>query len=368
MNHRFPVVVAVAASIILTSSPVAASQPATKVLPVTAVVHSNTFVPGTVNRHPVGSPPVGPHADKKDRTEIVGMRTRTSNTYNIGQLNEADIYPGSINYQDLRGRWQPIDNSLVPSHRAGYAYTNAANRYVVDLPTDLSTGPVRFTSGNSWVEFSLSGSAGKGVASADTDTFVNALPGVTLSLSARNDAMKETLTLENIAAGNNFTYTLRLAAGLRAIPNAQGGIDFVSETGQTAFSFLAPYMFDSSAGPNMTSRAVSMSLTQNQSGLIVKLVADPTWLSSPSRKWPIGIDPTITLTGSDCEILSGVPNSSYCGSTNINIAYDGTFVDRALVNIRPETVLSNVQVVSASLQMYTSTIQPQTPRRSVSTN
>jgi RHS repeat-associated protein len=352
MNHRLLVPLAVFVSVILSSSPVVASQPPIRVMPGTAVVHSNTFVPGRINRQPVGGPPAGPHAEKKSRTEIVGLRTRTSNTYSIGQLNEADIYPGSINYQDSRGSWRPIDNSLVPSRRKGYAYTNAANRYTVDLPPDLGSGPVRFAVGSDWLEFSLSGSAGKGGVSADTDTFVNALPGVSLSFSARNDAMKETLTLESISAGNSFTYDMRMAAGLRATPNAQGGIDFVNEASQTQFAFLAPYMFDSSKGSNMASHAVSMTLTQNGSGLSVKVVADRTWLSDPSRKWPISIDPTITLTGSDCEILSGAPSSSYCGSTNINIAYDGTFVDRALVNIRPETVLSNVQIVSASLQMY----------------
>lgn len=312
----------------------------------------DTFVPQAINRTPTGGPPVGLHPQTQQRTEVVGKRTRTSDTYSLGQLYEAVVYPGSINYQDAAGKWQPIDNTLVQSSRTGYALTNKANRYAADLPSDLSQAPVRFALGSSWVEFSLVGATGKGAVSSDTDTFLNALPNVSVAFSARNDALKEALSLQSLAAGNSFSYRVQTSPDLSAKAQPAGGISFIDGSGRTQFSFAPPTMFDAAGGQTNIPHAVTMNLSQGPSGLTVSLVADSTWLSDPARKWPVTIDPTISLTGSDCWLTSGLPNSSYCGSTDIRVGTDGFAYARALVKIQPETVLGRVEVRSASLQLY----------------
>lgn len=68
------------------------------------------------------------------RGEIPSLRTRTSRTYrtSTGDL-EAQVSPGPINYQTSSG-WSPIDNTLVSSSRAGFAYTNSGNDWHVFFP------------------------------------------------------------------------------------------------------------------------------------------------------------------------------------------------------------------------------------------
>lgn len=48
--------------------------------------------------------------------EIPSLRTRTSRTYDLGNGDYmAEIYEGSINFRNASGKWQSIDDTLVPT-------------------------------------------------------------------------------------------------------------------------------------------------------------------------------------------------------------------------------------------------------------
>lgn len=93
--------------------------------------------------------------------ELPALRTRTSHTF-LGSdgTYQAQIFSGSINYQDANGAWQPIDNTLVSGSEKGIVYQNKANHYRLQLPPTLQA-PVRITAGDAWVAFSLKGASGK---------------------------------------------------------------------------------------------------------------------------------------------------------------------------------------------------------------
>ncbi|MGI8689193.1 MAG: hypothetical protein ACR2M3_11500 [Thermomicrobiales bacterium] len=156
----------------------------------------------TATAAPIPSPPAAPAAapqacaanqpasDKTPLTvaegkgiEVVSLRTRTSRTFapkpaahTKGAQSSPGttliVAPGSLNFQDSTGAWQPIDNALVAN---GGAATNKANRYTVILPADLGSAPVRVASGGLSVEMTLVGAKGSGTICGDTKTFANAL-------------------------------------------------------------------------------------------------------------------------------------------------------------------------------------------------
>jgi YD repeat-containing protein len=350
MKRQLALILAVSGVIAASLTGPAASVHAS---PSPAGAASKIFTPTHINRTPTGSPLDGRHNVVQRRSEIISKRAAVSNTYDLGGLEQAVIHPGSINYRDAGGLWQAIDDTLIPDTRMGYAYVNRANRYSLEFPSDLSAAPVRFTTRDGWVELSLIGARGPAAVSNNSARFQNALPGVDLAYTAGNDQAKETLSLQNSAAAKQFTYQLTVSPGLSPNAATGGRIDFSNSQRALAFSFAAPYMYDASNGSTALSRAISVKLEQNAAGWLLTVTPDAAWLGQPSRVWPVVIDPTVVLTGSDCEMLSGVPNTSYCGLSNINVGFDGTYKDRALVNIRPEAVLgNNVQVRSASLQMY----------------
>ncbi len=306
----------------------------------------------------------GPAARKPIKQELTGLRTANSRTYKLDGKYETDIYAGSLNYKDSRGLWQVIDDTLTPVSTPGYAYKNKANRYTALLPSNLAATPVRVSSGSSWAEFGLTGSAGSPTATGQTATYPNALPGVSLAFAAQADALKESVILQSGTAPSTFVYNLRLSPGITARPNAAGGIDFMNAAGQNQFAFAPPYMFDSTR-PGL-SKAVSMRLAQTPTGQTVTLAADRAWLADAARVFPVVIDPTTIWNntnyygGQDCYLQNASPTTNFCSSaaytgTTDWVGNNGSSINRSLFSFPIQTgydhIVPNSNILDAELDL-----------------
>lgn len=370
MTRRLSIILALLTSTtFLSTVPAGAARSSTSVAANAAA--SKSFAPGTINRTPIGGAPTGSRVRTLDPSrEVVSQRTRTSRTYSDGNSYQTLVYPGSVNYQDSTGRWRPIDSTLVASTKPGFAHTNKANRFSVDLPDDIGTGAVRVGMGGAWLEFSMTGAKGKGVVSGQTKTFANAFPKVDVAFTAANDAMKETLTLQAAPTVSSYTYQLRMSPGLEASANATGGVDVRDSHGVVIFAIPHPYMQDSSHLPSGVSHAVSLKLTPRAGAIDLVMAADATWLANPSRRWPVVVDPTVTFYGTtqnpsqDCYIL-GVNSRDYsgCGVDSVMTGWDGAnFVRRSLVQFDLSSIPSNSTVLSAELGMRLNWASSTTPQ------
>jgi YD repeat-containing protein len=253
--------------------------------------------------------------------EVVGLRTRTSRTYIHDGHYEAQISAGSVNYQDTSGHWQPIDDSLVPATDPHFMYQNKANRYAVSFPSDLGSGPVRVQTSSGWIQFSLVGGSSGGSVSGDTDTF--ALPGGSVAWAAGADTLKESITLQSAASPATYVFDLQTSPGVSAEQSSSGGIGFVNAGGRTVFSFTPPSMQDAAGA---TSDAASMSLASTPSGNTVTVSADPAWLASPDRQYPVVIDPSTSLTDTTqaCELEGGAwATATRCNGSTISVGDSG---------------------------------------------
>jgi hypothetical protein len=133
-------------------------------------------------------------AGPKER-EVTALRRPGMRVFDRGNGTfRADLYAQPVDFKTGDGVWRKIDNTLVASPAAGYAYRNAANRYRVDLPRDLSDHSVRVAEGDRWVSFALRGARGEGKATGATARFDDAFRGVDVAYSAQADSVKETLT------------------------------------------------------------------------------------------------------------------------------------------------------------------------------
>ncbi len=253
--------------------------------------------------------------------EIPSLRRRESRTYAKPDGSYvAEVSAGSVNYRDAKGDWQAIDNSLVASSAAGYGFENKANRYRVQLPSDLSAAPVRVSEGDAWLSFKLQGAGGRAAVAGEGARFAGALPGVEVAYRVMNDLVKETLTLASTAAPSSFTWTLQTSASLSAAKDARGGIDFRDSSGVKRLAFERPFMTDA-AGQH--SDAVSFSLSKSASGYSLTLSYDRRWLEAAGRAWPVVIDPVVSLYGAaqDCYIASGIEShSNLCGYTHDRVS------------------------------------------------
>ena len=111
----------------------------TRRAPVAALVGAVLAAAGLSSASASSSPPGGAQADHSHWT-------RSSRSFHNGRKNVTVLYGGAVNYRDKHGDWQPIDDTLVPSAAAGFAYENKADAYTLRLPADLSA-PVAFEEG-----------------------------------------------------------------------------------------------------------------------------------------------------------------------------------------------------------------------------
>lgn len=323
------------------------------VVPLSHTASATQTYPGTRSQSAPGA------AASPAAVEVPTLRTRTSDTYLQNGHDVARVYPGSINYPDGSGHWQPIDDTLIPSSRPGYAYQNRANRYTVYFPATLGS-PIRSESGGDWLEFSLAGGSGSGSVSGASDTF--AVPGAQLGYTAGNDLLKEQIVLAAPSSPATFVFALNTSPGLTPRQAADGRIDFVEAAGTIPFVFLPPFLQDNSHAPDSFSRAVSLQLAQTPSGPTVTVSADRSWLATPGRPFPVTIDPEVayyTTSASstqDCCLVSNADaNNTYCGGSNLDIGVNTSWTARTTLQFPLQVVLpatATVLEAKLGLQLY----------------
>ena len=310
----------------------------------------------------------------RDGRELLDLRTRTSRTYQRDDGSRVSVIgAGAKNYRDAQGQWRPIVNALRPSPAQGYEHENGANSYRLLLPNDLGARPVRVASGGAWVGFALKDARGSGNVARNAKTYRRVLPATDVRLAAVGEGVKEDLVLHGPAAPASFTYALATSAGITPRLNGRGGVDFRDRSGRTRFSFLAPYMFDASRTRAGYSRNVRYTLTRSGDGYALGLLADRAWLASPTRRWPVVIDPTLTFfPDRDCFIAGGSSqNTSFCGGSTLDVGWDGAKASRALLYWDIGSAIPDARdaiVLNAQLSMHlnsktTSNLAPLTAHR-----
>jgi RHS repeat-associated protein len=323
------------------------------------VVHASKSQPGS---DPAYEPPPKhgtnyvaptPKAGSSKSIEKLNLRTRNSRTFSSGgrQLTTL-VYPESVNYRDVSGTWQAIDNTLVKTSAKGYADQNKANRYIIYLPADIASQPIRIATGSSWLTFSLQGATGTLAISGSTATYRNVVPGVDVVIQAQADTVEESLVLHGASSPSQFTYEIQTSSGLN-LKQSANGFNVVDAAGHTVFGMTAPVMFDSAKNGGARSSAISISATTNSKGTAVTLKADAAWLGDSKRKWPVTIDPTFIVGDlQDCYINAGLPTTSFCGQTSLNAGFDGSNASRALLQFNLSAIPTTNTVVSAKFFLF----------------
>ena len=304
--------------------------------------------------------------DEAPGPEIAERRTRTSRTYEgPGGTEVTRLWTTPVNYRDAAGEWQRIDNSLVPSNDAGFAYENRDNKYEVKLPSGLDEGPVRIDEDGRWMSFELVGGAGDASVSANRARYAAALPGVTAEYFADGDSVKEALVLESSDAARVFRFRVQASEGLTAHENSEGEVEFRDSEDRVAFAFAAPFMTDSSSTTAGGNGRVAMDIARDGNGWTLTLDPDREWLQGADREFPVTIDPTV-LTGAaqDCHIRSGSrADENFCARDGIDVGYDSptTWKHRGLLKwdvtsaIPQDRLVTSARIGLFQFERYSST-------------
>jgi RHS repeat-associated protein len=283
--------------------------------------------------------------------ELVSLRNATSSTFETPSgERKVEISTSPINFQAADGSWTPIDNNLVPSSRAGYAFENAANAYRVYLPAELHDAPVRIEKDGQWVEFALRGARGAPDVSGSTAIYHDAFPGVDLRYDVTPTGVKEGLVLKGPGSQRQFPYSVSMSPGLSQTADGDGG-STILHGGKSFATTPSLFMFDAAGAtsPDVEARAAN----KGSGDLVVS--PDSAWLDSGQRSWPVTLDPTYTFEPlRSCWIGSGgtVANTANCTGTYIRVGLTSAGDKRrGLIKFDLSTIPTDSNVTSADVQL-----------------
>src|SRR3954452_252683 len=233
--------------------------------------------------------------------ELPGKRTATSTTYlNADGSYTAVVAPHAVNYRDASGLYQPIDTSLVSSGAAGYAYQNAAGPFRVLFKNGADDGFVRFDVAGASYALGLQGAAHGTVKTRGASiTYEGALPSTSVGYTVLTTGVKETMTLADARGPATFRYTLSGADALTATTRGDGAIAF-TERGSLRPTFVlsSPWAADTVDGRVLHTGETHPQLTAHRLGngdWQIAVGVDDAWLSSSARRFPVVVDPTISV-------------------------------------------------------------------------
>ena len=313
---------------------------------------------------PAAAKPAGPPRRVR---ELAGRRSATQRVFQLsdGRM-QAEVSAAPLYWRDAKGGWQPIDTRVrAASGRAGAAYQNQTNTFQSSFGT-RSDGLVGFELGGGRVSVGLAGQ-GRALApqvAGDTVTYRDALAGGgDLQYQVTREALKERIVLDHPLADPTFTFGLRLQ-GVQARQLGDGSIGFYPADGDGGllFSMPRPFMTDATDDPSSPhgkafSDQVTQTVSQHGSLVQVSVHADPAWLNSPQRRWPVVIDPTIKIAptpsqSQDVMLLSTSASTNFEGNGRLSVGTTATGIARSLIKFDLSTIPVNTALATAQLQLH----------------
>jgi Concanavalin A-like lectin/glucanases superfamily/Fibronectin type III domain len=270
-----------------------------------AVVPAPSFAAAAAPRASVHKPAVTQAPDEQSarlaarqtgrRVEVMSGRTETTQVF-ANPSNTMTVEEHTQPFQVRRGAiWVPVDTTL----RMG---SNGAVSPVATV-TDLvlsggGAGPLARL-GHQGREVSLSWPEPLSTPRlfADTATYAGVLPGVDLLVRATADGFSELLIVRTPqAAANPALARVRFTtatSGVSLGAGADGGLVAADAGGAGVFSAAAPAMWETAAAGDIEPRRAPVGLEVGSGELA--LVPDARMLADPTMRYPLTIDPFVTL-------------------------------------------------------------------------
>jgi RHS repeat-associated protein len=332
---------------------------------VVSVIASAALVAGLLS---VASPPpllpeavAAPVSDARPG-ELVDKRTRTSvTTRQQDGMLRTTVAAGAVHYRDGAGAWKRIDSALVATAEAGYAFRNKANSFRALFKSALDGEHLRFTAGGRDFGLRLEG-ANRRPANAKGNglVYTDAVGGVDLRYDVLSDGVKETLVLPDASSPTNYRFLLSATgdAALRAERRPGGSWAFFSGAALApAFVLDAPVAVDADlngqpstpTGPN-----AKLDVRKVGRGFSLALDLDRAWLKAPERRFPVLLDPTITLNPpvEDASFAATCPNCTPYVNDRIYVGTDSNHAWRGGIQFDLGDLPAGADVTDAVLQAY----------------
>ncbi|GAA3163752.1 hypothetical protein GCM10010451_09760 [Streptomyces virens] len=308
--------------------------------------------------------PRGKNAPKVKRVkELAGRRTANARFWQLSDGRvQAEVSATPTAYRSGKS-WKDIDPTVEESGRKGFEFANTSNATRSWFGSDAERLLRVESADGHAVTVGLPGAAELApVAEGDTVTYRDALPGADLSYQVGPGRVKENIVLAEAPDGPvTFTFTLD-TDGLTPKARKDGSIAFHGESADPVLVMPAAFMTDAAKdreSPYGTgySTKVAQKLTRDGSSWKLAVTPDVKWLAAKERRYPVTIDPTISIaptpsTAQDVMISSDGPTSNYDDNWRLSVGNTSTGSSRALLRFPIGSIPAGTKLDSADLRLY----------------
>lgn len=327
--------------------------------------------------------------NKKEQKKIVN-EVKDMWEENVRQYKNEDgsyvavAYAEPVNYLK-DGQWTEIDNTLilVTDKGLGDVYQNRGNSYKATFSKTAGTdGLVTMEKDKHSIAWSLDSTKNPGKSNSEAEIlnydnqetglsdneklmevgksssaiiYKSVFTDIDLKYTVAPEKIKEDIILNKPSSVESFVFNIS-APGLEVKINDDKSISFVNpdKPYEMVFSIPAPYMTDSSE-EQATSYDVIMALSETKSGHELTIIPDLKWINAPERVLPIYIDPTISSSQLQTDIVDtyvhvGDTAGEHNLSTILSVGTKSGEICRSLVKTLIPT-LPNVNVIDARLNL-----------------
>lgn len=206
----------------------------------------------------------------------------------------AQVSARPVRYKGADGAWRDFDLDLVPGQAPGAALAPRGAPGAARLAPASGAAVATLVTPAGDVVLRHPGAApARATVEGPKATYARALPGGRdLTLEALPEGVKETVTLSDAKGPSSYTAELVLPPGVTA-RQAVGGVELVDRGGTVLATYGGGVAYDSAQPPALV--PVNVGLVGRAGPVAqVEVGVDSAWLRSPSRQFPVQVDPDLT--------------------------------------------------------------------------
>jgi len=261
-----------------------------------------------------------------------------------------------VHYRAPDGSWQPIDATLHASGGGRYAWRSGANAYEMSFTPVAGDEFAEFRLGGRTLRFDAVGARDGGAATVDGAqiTYPGAFAGADLRYQVGATGVRKVIDISGPDSPASYAFRLSPVDGagpLEARRGRDGSYQVVSGA-SSGFTLDAPVVWE---GDDLTAAAgakPALTVEQDGDGLVATLSLDRDWLRAPGRRFPVHLDPTITvqphLRAATFKTVASAPGNPLW----LQVGSDNTSTYRAGVLFDLSAVPVGAQVSAASMGLY----------------
>ncbi|MBN3554065.1 DNRLRE domain-containing protein [Fictibacillus nanhaiensis] len=281
--------------------------------------------------------------------EIKEKRTSHSKTFKNSDLTETtEMYSSPVFYQEeSKGNWLEIDNTVSESiidqtEKGKYKYKNKANKFSSYFASHANKEIFKIKQKNHWLSYSISGASNVEAKAKDNEiVYKNIFKDTDAKYRIGRKGIKEDFILHSKPDFNTITFDLKTNLEIEQKDNTFDFLD--KKTNEVIWSFEPLFMRDSN---DMESYKSTFEYVKSQGKNTLVLHLDEDFLNDKDTKYPVYLDPTVTVGGTsstttDAYVGEYYSHVNYGSDVELRTGYaPGVYSHRSF--IKPGTAMPNL--------------------------